>query len=397
MRKPYVREMVQKAIEHFNGLATKKQIRDFVNQHWDDVNPGTLQAIIIMLTVNHPSRTHQPENNKPRLTNGGSTYDLLFQTNRYEVERYNPSNHGVWEIFINKSKKLGIRLATEAKPSTIYTPYDIIWFKNVTNSERGEAYLNQTNETFIMHFPNRHKQNVLSAAIGELILIYQRVHGEQAFTHLVTPVDTVMVVENDRPDYKYGRRVKMIARTTATDFIPVKSTFWRNLNLGGITQGNTCRIDNIKNLHNADEFRMDIWQHFDEYFVENEDVSRTTTIALIEELKLSNPGLTVEEGELKLVKHLVRERNKRIISEKKQQAINNNQLHCEVCAFSFPLTYNVNFIECHHIIPISTPGRNKETSLEDLALVCANCHRMLHTRIKGEFPSLEELAAIIGH
>src|SRR5437588_237834 len=99
MSKPYVREMVRSAITHFNGRATKKQIRDFVNEHWDDVNPGTLQAIIMMLTVNHPSRIHQPENNKPRLTNDGSDYDLLFQTGRYDVEMYDPITHGVWAIF----------------------------------------------------------------------------------------------------------------------------------------------------------------------------------------------------------------------------------------------------------------------------------------------------------
>lgn len=39
------------------------------------------------------------------------------------------------------------------------------------------------------------------------------------------------------------------------------------------------------------------------------------------------------------------------------------------------------FIEYHHIMPISDYYANAETTLSDLALVCANCHRMLHRAI----------------
>ena len=39
------------------------------------------------------------------------------------------------------------------------------------------------------------------------------------------------------------------------------------------------------------------------------------------------------------------------------------------------------FIECHHKIPLSKYVKNNVTKLEDLALVCSNCHRMLHKEI----------------
>ena len=35
------------------------------------------------------------------------------------------------------------------------------------------------------------------------------------------------------------------------------------------------------------------------------------------------------------------------------------------------------FAECHHVVPLADLGRQKRTRLEDLAIVCANCHRMI--------------------
>ncbi|WP_405140686.1 HNH endonuclease [Sphaerisporangium sp. NBC_01403] len=37
------------------------------------------------------------------------------------------------------------------------------------------------------------------------------------------------------------------------------------------------------------------------------------------------------------------------------------------------------YIECHHVIPLHQAGEGL-TKLADLALICANCHRMIHRR-----------------
>ncbi|MBV8970124.1 MAG: HNH endonuclease [Verrucomicrobia bacterium] len=39
-----------------------------------------------------------------------------------------------------------------------------------------------------------------------------------------------------------------------------------------------------------------------------------------------------------------------------------------------------NFAECHHVLPISEVGESRQTKVRDLAVVCSNCHRMLHRR-----------------
>ncbi|WP_353890373.1 HNH endonuclease [uncultured Citrobacter sp.] len=46
------------------------------------------------------------------------------------------------------------------------------------------------------------------------------------------------------------------------------------------------------------------------------------------------------------------------------------------------------FCEVHHINPLSETNDQTETSLDDLAIVCSNCHRMIH-RIKPA-PSIDE-------
>lgn len=54
---------------------------------------------------------------------------------------------------------------------------------------------------------------------------------------------------------------------------------------------------------------------------------------------------------------------------------------CEVCDFSFVEHYGAdarNFIEAHHKYPLSF-GR-RLTKVADFNAVCANCHRMLHSR-----------------
>lgn len=275
-------------------------------------------------------------------------------------------------------------------PQTLYTPSNIQWFKSVTNEELGEAYLDFSENTFVLNFPNKHKANILSPSINDIILIYQKVKGIAAFTHLVTPIDD-KIADSERPDYRFGRRVKIIAKTSTENYIKVSSTLWNKVKLSGVTQGNACKIENIGSVDNIDELQLDIWEAFKKHFVPSEKESATITSSIFKELEITNPDLTVKEGELKLVTHILKERNRKIILEKKKQAIKNNNLKCEVCTFSFLEKYQSNFIECHHISPISLSQGIVETTLDDLALVCSNCHRMLHTKFNGVYLNIEEL------
>ncbi len=55
---------------------------------------------------------------------------------------------------------------------------------------------------------------------------------------------------------------------------------------------------------------------------------------------------------------------------------------CQACGFDFQARYGdlgAGYIECHHIDPISgRGGENTPTTIKQVAMLCANCHRMIH-------------------
>jgi len=91
---------------------------------------------------------------------------------------------------------------------------------------------------------------------------------------------------------------------------------------------------------------------------------------------------SIEEGQILYRLHKLRERNQKIVQEKKeQQLLLHGRLTCEICDFSFDAFYGPlgkDFIECHHRTPLASLKAATKTALKDLALVCSNCHRMLH-------------------
>lgn len=137
---------------------------------------------------------------------------------------------------------------------------------------------------------------------------------------------------------------------------------------------------------------------FNEYLTKREDLKRNATqilkvvenkvllssIEKIEDDETSEKD-SVKEGQVLYKLHKYRERNKKIVEAKKKSVFKSKKrLECEVCNFDFSLVYGEvgqGFIECHHIKPLASNDLTSITKLDDLALVCSNCHRMLHRRI----------------
>ncbi len=89
-------------------------------------------------------------------------------------------------------------------------------------------------------------------------------------------------------------------------------------------------------------------------------------------------SFTATEGRRRLVLHLQRERNQALVHKKKTQAAS---LDCEVCGFSFRHIYGDiagSYCEVHHLLPLSGVEETTQTRLDDLAILCANCHRVIH-------------------
>jgi 5-methylcytosine-specific restriction enzyme A len=94
---------------------------------------------------------------------------------------------------------------------------------------------------------------------------------------------------------------------------------------------------------------------------------------------------TVQEGGILYKLHKVRERDPKIIKHKKDLVYQlTGKLACEACILEFEEYYGkigTGFIECHHLTPLKSFKAESTTTLNDLALVCSNCHRMLHVGI----------------
>lgn len=100
--------------------------------------------------------------------------------------------------------------------------------------------------------------------------------------------------------------------------------------------------------------------------------------------------LTFDEGHKKEITLEIAFRDRKLIEQAK--AVHGTK--CLVCDFDFGEIYGSHgegFIEMHHLHPIAQGAR--KTTIEELAPVCANCHRMLH---KGnQLLSIKELKQII--
>jgi len=89
------------------------------------------------------------------------------------------------------------------------------------------------------------------------------------------------------------------------------------------------------------------------------------------------------EGKILTRVHQARERNQKLVRTLKKRRLDEfGTLMCEACDFDFVTRYGERghgFIECHHNVPLSQSGETT-TRIDDLALLCANCHRMIHVR-----------------
>jgi len=115
------------------------------------------------------------------------------------------------------------------------------------------------------------------------------------------------------------------------------------------------------------------------------------------ELPEDEEGAEASEGRILTRLHRYRERNRKLVEQRKLKALRvYGKLKCEACDFDFEARYGSRgrgFIEAHHTKPLATLMENAKTRLEDLALICANCHRMIHSQ--KPWLSIEDLQALL--
>ncbi|MBV2366848.1 HNH endonuclease [Streptomonospora nanhaiensis] len=116
----------------------------------------------------------------------------------------------------------------------------------------------------------------------------------------------------------------------------------------------------------------------------------------VEEDDASAEWPSAVEGRLRLRLQYVRERSRPLRNAKVEWARRHGRpVACEVCGFDFGRRYGPRgdgYIEIHHVVPLHHIGESENT-VEDLAMLCANCHRMIHA--KQPWITVEELRALV--
>jgi len=125
------------------------------------------------------------------------------------------------------------------------------------------------------------------------------------------------------------------------------------------------------------------------------DLAPSITEQLPEEVasSFSDEQIEFAEGGIQEVTVELRKRNPLL----RKQAIARLGYRCQICGFSFEEFHGElgkDYIEVHHLRPLSDRESEAITGIEDVAVVCANCHRVLHRNGKKPIP-IEDLREIV--
>lgn len=273
---------------------------------------------------------------------------------------------------------------------------DIKWVRNVKRGNGTDWAYSDVNGIFPLHWSSSYKDGKEAAKPkpGELILLFQRPHQLMRgtfITHLVTPIDNHVRDEIDtNPHHRWARQVMIVAKPEVIYSIlkPI------NLNFRKVSRTHSFKIEHIHidNEVNKVLVQNALWNAFSPYLRMEADKQ-----FLLLNVDPENEELALEEGKEREVlrKHLLRERKSELVIQKKN--ISPELLSCECCNFNFYKHFGIHgsgYIECHHRVPIHLGKRITRPS--DLALVCANCHRMLHRKnSNGNYYTVEELKIVL--
>ena len=222
---------------------------------------------------------------------------------------------------------------------------------------------------------------------------------------IIIALDFYFKYQEKLPDDKSKEIIELSSLIKRLWYEPEKyEDFFRNPNGVYMKLNNFRRldpdyiVDGKVGLSRGSKLEEAIWREYKN----KRGLLRVHAENIIQHLVESETRLTSDDAELELCAkegvlltkvHRVRERKRSLVNKKKNQVIKaKGELNCEACGFNFGKTYGErgdNYIEIHHVKPLSELKPNSKTHLKDLAVVCANCHRMIHR--KAPWLTIQEL------
>lgn len=172
-------------------------------------------------------------------------------------------------------------------------------------------------------------------------------------------------------------------------------------------KGSELRLDRVVPQRTARELRRESGKPLKiadgEYSLDQQTLRATGRVteesaALLDAVLLRSSAVAIDprayrEGARKMRLHIAAERSAGVRSA--ALAIHGSE--CQVCGFSFAKVYGdlgASFAEVHHLVPFKNLSSARFVDpAKDVAVLCANCHRMVHRREPLLTPS--ELRSIL--
>lgn len=180
--------------------------------------------------------------------------------------------------------------------------------------------------------------------------------------------------------------------------LPIHSQDLRNIDFRN-PQGVSMKLGNFSavdpeyqgaGLQRGGQMDKEVWNEFARDVGRLRTLANSITISVCQPRSKSIESYSVvaededefPEGKILTRLHKYKERHSRAASNKKTSVLRETgRLTCEACGFDFSDCYGLlgqGFAECHHLMPVAELEPGHRTRLEELAIVCSNCHRMLH-------------------
>lgn len=160
--------------------------------------------------------------------------------------------------------------------------------------------------------------------------------------------------------------------------------------------GIVLKLQNLKSIdtgHGMPNSSMIDRQVLNEFVEQPEQLSGIAAsirkgIQLAQPLAIISADLALDvvftEGRLLTALHLRRERDPRLRKGLLRKRQDSNCCFCELCGLSFEAVdpiHRMSAFEVHHLLPLSVSGLTRRTTHHELALLCAVCHRLIHSAI----------------
>jgi 5-methylcytosine-specific restriction protein A len=208
-------------------------------------------------------------------------------------------------------------------------------------------------------------------------------------------VDLYKTFRGSLPDQDHPKVIELSALLTTMPWHPKSSRAATFRNPAGVAMKlrNLRTVETGIGKRNVAQIDRQILNEFLDRPVELSEMAASIRkgIELAESLHINEDELIEEfeftEGRLLTAIHVRRERNPLLRKELLRRRKKENNCLCEICEASFGAIssfYRAAAFEVHHRVPLSINNLCRRTTIRDVSLLCAVCHRLIHSLIARE-------------